>query len=147
MIAVVAAVIGLGLAALSNSWRLETVADDPENAEGASVVILDPTRWLGRPFPLRGSLDVPDEVIRGRWELLFVRRGCPKCEDALRAWEAADRLEGGRYVVELPSENGPPSDSPAGVLRGRLSQDKKWVAQVPFQVVLVDGVVREARGK
>jgi hypothetical protein len=147
--------VGLGLAGvatlqLAHRPRLAVVSADGEIAEDSTFVLLEPDKWKGRPLPLARHIDIGDRLTRGRWQLLFVRRGCPKCEEALRQLQAPVASRAGAdpapwAVIELPppeSHAPPPSQWEPGTLTfGRLAGGKTWIADVPFVVVLAEGVV------
>lgn len=119
------------------------ITGDPRHVE------LTPDDWVDHAFPLAPYLiDAPD-FRTGRWNLMFVRRDCPLCHDALEDL----RTQAGTYpdkdllsrivIVEVPPD-GPfplldslrPTFPPA-----RLRDDRDWTLLTPTVIKLHDGVV------
>jgi hypothetical protein len=132
--------------------RLATISEDGEIAGREGVVALDPRQWLGKSFPLVRHIDGGSTFVHGRWRLLFVRPGCSACADALRQLpsDAATKPPNGgaRWgIIVLPplAENTsfallPPH---AAIPSGRLDGRKNWIVNVPFTLVVSDGMVVE----
>jgi hypothetical protein len=151
----VAVVVLLGLAMslpvalLSRRPALSRASVDGEIDDGASYVVLDPARWRGKRLPLLKYLPFGGELGHGRWNLLVYRRGCEKCDEAVgqlaRATDAERSGRPGRWaLIELPPmgrDRGREPPRPEGMALARLDSSRVWIAEVPFTVVVVDGVV------
>lgn len=130
--------------------RLATIAEDGTISGNEHVVLLDPSQWLGKRFPLVKHLELGPSFAHGRWHLLFIRSGCPNCEEALRQLLARSPLKNSAddanwALVALPpaAENAASLALPpqAKIPLIRLDGEKTWIAKVPFTVTLAGGIV------
>jgi hypothetical protein len=58
-----------------------------------SLVILEPSEWIGKPFPLVPHLDPKVDPSAGRWIVVLYHHDCPKCQEALPQYERLAREE------------------------------------------------------
>lgn len=148
--------IVLGIAALAKA-RI-TIAAASEISTQGSTILLEPEKWVGKPFPLSRFIRSGDEVRRGDWTVLLYRSDCPKCQEALRQFEPkpskstpAQRLRR-VALIELPpfstsgAPNHPDTDS-ACVLRLRLDENHVWLAATPAVLKLSNSVVAAVRSE
>ena len=110
----------------------------------ASLVVLEPKSWLGKPFPLLKHVLVDADLSRGRWLLLLVHMDCPRCREVMEIF--AKRANGGYslVIIEIPPFSGDRSSFAEGssFVFGRL-EDKNWFAATPAIMKLVDGKVTD----
>jgi hypothetical protein len=130
--------------------QMATVSEDGIIATDASAVFLDPRSWAGKRFPLTKYIDIGSALERGHWRLVFIRPGCPYCEEALRPLLSNAHLtakgDDTRWaLIELPSLTANTPSLPlirrSNIKWGQLQPDKTWVANVPFTITVADGVV------
>lgn len=152
VVLVVWALFSVPIALFSSGPRIANVLEDDAITGDRHAILLDPQQWIGKRFPLVKHIDVGPTFVRGHWHLLFVRPGCPYCEEALQQLfedshlQATDK-EARWAIVELPplDENASTAELPvhAKVLVGRLDKGRIWIAKIPFVVILADGIVVE----
>jgi len=113
------------------------------------LVVLQPSDWLGKSFPLfdhiRGSLPIQS----GRWRVVFYHYDCPDCLDAVTFYRAlAANGDGIRTAFiampPLPSTGNDPVPDAPDYLHLELSTDHEWFATTPLVVALQDGIVLAA---
>jgi len=127
-----------------------------ETISKGRFVILEPTKWSGKPLPLLRHSDIGEKLSKGS-RLVLLRRGrCPDCAEAKTRYRSASTdlmVDGGIGVafVEVPpwtqvhGKAGNRSDGT--VVEGRLSaedRDREWFVTTPAVALLEDGVVRAA---
>jgi hypothetical protein len=142
--------LAMGLPVGLYALRLSVTAGG-KIVENAAYVTLEPDRWRGQRLPFLDLLDHRDELGRGRWHLFIYRRGCPKCYQALRTFHSTyDRGRGNVpehwAFVELPPFGGQdasdPPPIPNGMIMSRVNGRAIWIAEVPFTVIMADGIVQ-----
>jgi hypothetical protein len=118
--------------------------------------IIDTRDWIGKPFPLRGSIDVGDRLGDGHWIVVLYRSDCDHCRRAVPRYEALAtkrRQHPGLAAVALVEV--PPYASTEGIARpgtgavlGRLSADREWFVPTPVAIELLHGkVIAAAEGQ
>jgi hypothetical protein len=141
----------LGLPA---GWAMATfsaarVGDDGLLGDG-QIVVLELKEWIGKPFPLTTYIELGDQLTRGRWKVLLYHHDCPKCQEAIAKWQAADQLAAiGKdsptvALIEMPPY-GPPQSHPTAthsrILYSRLSDKREWFVTAPVEIDLREGTV------
>jgi hypothetical protein len=118
-----------------------------------ATVHLNPAEWLGKPLPILDSIDVGPQLNTGSWRLVFFSRSCDLCRAEIRRLtEAAEAgFTGDRRLafIELPSNeaeegSADPSEFAANsrnCLFGRLDPKMEWIAAVPIELEMKNGVV------
>jgi len=144
--------VGAPLVLFPPDRQMAPVSEDGVIAADASVVLLDPRPWPGKRFPLTKYIDVGPALEHGRWRLVFIRPGCPYCEEALRplltSSQSEARGDGTPWaLIELPPLTANASSlalpPQANLTLGRLDGGKTWIANVPFTITVADGIVVE----
>lgn len=120
----------------------------------SSIVVLDPEKWLGKPFPLRDYIDLGEQLVNGRWTVVLYHQSCPKCQTLVAEYEALsedtlsfddkDRVA----LIEIPPFAAKRTDrqiAKSSLHYGRLFHDRDWFAQTPVVLEIVDGVVTHTR--
>jgi hypothetical protein len=116
---------------------------------GDKFVLLEPAKWVGKPFPLAEHLvtDQRERLSRGSWVLVFVHEDCPKCGKEIPRYERLAetlRVAGeGTDVMLIAVPHGGTREPPASQLchYACLSEGKEWLITTPCEVRLADGVV------
>lgn len=113
-------------------------------------VVLEPQTWVGKRFPLLGSIDIGNELARGRWTIVLFRHNCSACASAIPRYEEmarkaindpnAPRIA----LIEIPPYADPnervvSSESPCKL--GRLDESKLWSIATPTTISLLDRIV------
>jgi hypothetical protein len=129
-------------------WRPRSASTDSSLADN-SFVLLEPEKWIGKPFPLTDHIDMDDHeaLSHGSWIILFYHDECPKCRRAVRLYERqAENLSRAGEAVQVALVTVPPIR--AGELTfsphcriGRLREGKQWLIATPAEVRLTDGQV------
>lgn len=130
------------------------LADNGTITGDSKVIVVAPTSWLGKPFPLLPYIKTEADLSRGQWTLLFIREGCDKCQAELASREALSRQAVGlplRFAtIAVPAVE---NDSGKTALRsdrsssadGMLVSRFDWWIKTPLEVELENGVVRWIR--
>jgi hypothetical protein len=113
----------------------------------ASAVKLAPNEWEGTLFPLLDWIDIPVDLRKGEWTVVFYRGTCRRCILEVPKYEQQSREEsrtlGRSHIafVEVPphGSNLVSANSPSAV--GRLSDEKEWLVATPLVIRLSEGVV------
>jgi hypothetical protein len=117
------------------------------NDQDSKLVLLQPSRWIGKPFTLAKHFEEEFPIHQGRWKTYFVREGCPTCHrlvSRLRQAPDPDRSIQRVFVVlpkvqtaATPTFIG--TEDAAAVIH--LDRRKTWIGRVPFELMLENGVV------
>lgn len=132
------------------NYRPAALSDSGQIVGENRFVLLNPTAWLNKPFPLAPHIQLDRPFMQGNWVLVLHRRNCQDCEKlmpevkSLAITAAADAAGIQIAVVEMPPYS-PPDSSLAvampNILHGRLSAVRDWFAATPLVVGLCDGHV------
>ena len=131
------------------SFHAGRVSEDGRITGNSSVVILEPTDWIGQTFPLRRYTDIGDDLMRGKWTVVLYGADCLECRAHLRTWSEHGVPEG--LPVVLLEMDGNADNAlrqefaSQGWRWGRLSREKQWFATTPAIFTLKDGVVTGVR--
>jgi hypothetical protein len=110
-----------------------------------SFTILEPEKWIGKPFPLVDQIDIGERLITGSWLVLFFHHDCSSCQKVISEYhEFSQKLDG----IEIALIQVPPIgelSSTSGFMRGRLNNDKQWFVTTPTAIELSEGTVVAAR--
>jgi thiol-disulfide isomerase/thioredoxin len=113
--------------------------------------VLDVKKWANQDvWPLLEYIDIKDSLQTGEWIVLMYHYDCPDCRDAIPEYEKMHHNLKGNNInlafIEMPSVSGEEHliEISGDVIRGRLSDAKKWFVQTPVVAILHDGVVLQA---
>lgn len=122
---------------------------------GQGVIVVEPSKWLGKRMPLLPYVKTTENLGAGTWTVLLIHSDCPKCQAVLPTYEdmARDWKERGLssrvVVVVVPAgrrdgarQGIPLQDS--SYTHGRLSDEREWFVQTPTVIKLEEGTVVEA---
>ncbi len=145
LIATILATVTAGaLAGIAMGSYRQPAASGGTLVETDGLIILEPQKWVGQPFPLAGHIDVGRQLMSGTWIVLLYRHGCPTCSKALPVYRkmATDFAGSGRSVafIEVPPYGEPIRQEGPG-LWGRLEDTKEWFVTTPAVIVVEDGRV------
>jgi len=136
------------------SYKPATLTAGGEAIGESRFVILEPAKWVGKPFPLLRYIDIGERLSEGKWVVLLHRDGCPDCAEAKTRyrWASADLMAErgiGVAFVGLPrsakAHGRAPVGSDAAVAEGELSaDDREWFVTTPAVACLRDGLVQAA---
>jgi thiol-disulfide isomerase/thioredoxin len=149
-LAILAAIAVIGVPTLSIVfWQLTSDSSLESSLANSRFVLLEPEKWIGKPFPLTEYIDVaePEHLSQGSWILLFYHYDCPKCQEALPRYErlaeepTTVNEETKIMLIEIPPY-GPSVFSANPVFyHGRLSESKEWLITTPAEVRIKNGQV------
>lgn len=143
--------VGIPLGLVMASYRPAMISSDGTVVGGnGEIVFLDPEKWLHQEFPLTSYITADEKLKTGFWLVLFYRKGCPACAEAVAAYEAL-----AREWVEAPSHprvaliECPPflqasaiAAHSDGWITGRLRDAYDWHVTTPVALLLDEGVVK-----
>jgi len=119
------------------------------------VVLLEPEKWIGKPFPLTEYIDIVEreQLSRGSWIIVFYRHDCPVCQQALPGYERlAEQLQSAKEythiaLIEIPPYG--PEVLPINSLcrPGRLNDGKEWFITTPTEVRITNRQVTAANSE
>jgi thiol-disulfide isomerase/thioredoxin len=122
--------------------------------------VVDPNEWITpnqNLWPMLEDIDIKQQLQSGLWVVLLYHYDCPDCAKAIPVYEEMYKsLKGNENVISFAFIEMPPYGnekqqlvSPdSEIIRGKLSEKKKWFLQTPVVVVLSDGVaLKAAEGK
>lgn len=117
----------------------------------APAVVLEPQKWIGKPFPLSEDIDIGNQLATGRWTVVLYREDCLACQAAIDQYEALSEpssgvlLNGSTAFVQVPpfSKHGSGISKlrSAGYVSGRLSAQRRWFVTTPTKIELNEGIV------
>ena len=142
------------LLGLPAGWAMATfsaahVSEDGLLGDG-QIVVLEPKEWIGKPFPLVNHIDLGNRLTIGVWKVLLYHHDCPKCQEAIAKWQAADQSPAlGKdsptvALIDMPpygASQSHPAKSHSRLVYGRLSDKREWFATAPVEIDLHDGSV------
>jgi hypothetical protein len=145
IVAILAAGVPSGIAIAS--YAPVAVSEEGDLVDAGGIVILEPEKWVGKPFPLLKYIDIGDQLAKGKWVVFLYHHDCPKCRKAIpkylrsMAQEVGGQSEASRVAfVEMPPYGPYGVISPDGAYAlGRLADKWEWFASTPLVVLLVDG--------
>jgi hypothetical protein len=109
-----------------------------------------PAEWIGKPLPILDSIDVGTKLKSGSWRLVFFRRACDQCEAEIRRLTQEGQAGSIRRlaIIELPANEEIASTDRTDFvsnfhsgLVGRLDPRMEWIATVPLELHVTNGVV------
>ena len=104
-------------------------------------------------WPMLEYIDIKQQLQTGLWVVLLYHYDCSDCAQAIPKYEEMHKsLKGNENAInfafiEMPpygNENQQLIKPDSEIIRGRLSDAKKWFLQTPVVVVLNDGTVLKA---
>ncbi|MCY2954569.1 MAG: hypothetical protein NTU53_21785 [Planctomycetota bacterium] len=148
--ATIAMAMGIPGGIAMGTYTPAILSDKADLNNGASRVVLEPQRWIGKPFPLLKHINIGPELSRGKCLVLFYHYDCPECRQVIP--RLIEDLSGNSetanvyrvFFIEVPPYGVLPGQSSAKSRNhafGRLSDRTEWFVQTPTAVVLRDGMV------
>jgi hypothetical protein len=147
IVACVVMVVG-SLAMLTVNRPERLIASTPL-LDDQGLVILEPSEWIGKPFPLVPYLEPKVDLSAGQWIVVLYHHDCPKCQEALPEYERLAREAGssradGILAVEVPPFGSEERVGGTALKQARLSEAREWFVQAPVEISLENGVVQAA---
>jgi hypothetical protein len=142
-----AIVAGFGATLLLLAYPSFRVAKASLQAQkGAELVIVEVSRWKGKPFPLAEFIDIGDTLMQGRWTVALVHHDCSACEALILRYAHSLSARGNQQIalIEIPPY-GPLATHDGGLVIGHLTDRKEWFVSTPLEIVLDDGIVVQVR--
>jgi hypothetical protein len=129
--------------------RPERLAASTPLLDDERLVILEPSKWISKPFPLGPYLEPKIDLSAGRWIVVLYHHDCPKCQAALPAYERLASEPGqsgvdGILAVEVPPFGPNQSVGGTALTQAQLSETREWFVQAPVEIELENGVVTDA---
>lgn len=124
------------------------ITDEGDIPNDSRLVLLEPTGWVGRRFPLLRHIDMGKQLAEGEWLVLLYHHNCPVCRRAIKEYERFARSGTSQAVVprvaliEVPTHGDvAPGTLPAGraCSLGRRSEARDWFVKTPVAIRLKDG--------
>jgi hypothetical protein len=124
-------VVGLALLASNDDTGLSMSAD---------VVVMDPSDWIGKRFPLIEHVDVGSQLENGQWMVVLYHHDCPRCQSVIEAYRQS--MTSAEYdrdlrmaVLELPpfeQNTDARSKDETFWIHGRMTGDRDWFVATPL---------------
>jgi hypothetical protein len=112
--------------------------------ERSDLILFDPQTWVGQRVPFLDEIDGGEKLSRGSWRVLFYHHDCPKCQEALRKYEALSRAMADSSValIELPPFEDDLIEPCPACHRMRLSKSTNWFIRTPCEILLRNGQIQ-----
>lgn len=150
MFAIVPAVVlGTGIVLCFAAYPTQAAVYGPGMMERGGMVIADPSKWLGKPFPRTKFIETDEDLSQGEWNVLLYHGDCPECQQALQDLAREFRRRGDSVeflIVEIPSPSKPAHrlrDIPAGLQWTSIEDGREWIVRTPVTLGLKDGIVND----
>jgi hypothetical protein len=123
------------------------------NDTAGTLVVLEPSNWVNKPFPLVDEIDNWNQLRSGRWLVIFYHFDCDSCLKAIPQYQAFAASElAGKAGIRVAFIAMPPASAGADPVRASseyqhlaLRPDHDWFATTPVAVALENGRVIEAK--
>jgi hypothetical protein len=138
--------------------RNDVPAGVPESADAGqqTLVVLNPSEWVGKEFPLGSYVTLDQPLMQGAWIAVLYHHDCEHCRLLLKNLGEQVRqhppgpADPPMAAIEMPpfvKDGGvPPMAAAVAVLhQGRLSATRDWFGDTPIIVALRDGRVLFAK--
>lgn len=145
----VSAFVGLvvvSMFAMSSSTASLSEVDTAVQAN-EQLVILEPEKWVGKPFPLANHLSPNVQMTEGKWLAVLYHHDCPSCQAALPKYAALAENQTrslnpiGVLFIEVPPYGDGLRSTEGTVTHARLANNQEWFVQAPVEVQLDEGIV------
>jgi hypothetical protein len=126
------------------TYQPGTSAADGTFDESASIVLLEPEKWVGKPAPILKHIDIGKELATGTWLVVLYHHDCPKCQEALPRYESLARNSGDTRVALIavpPYGDGNLAVPESRCRLGFLQPVKRWFVTTPAEIIVHDGIV------
>lgn len=132
--------VGIALAIIVAAQPRAAIADGITTS--GSTVLLEPEKWVGKPFPLFAYIDIGERLRHGSWELLIYRHDCAKCQEAIASLATDTASQSSLVLVEIPPFSAKPrSLDNLAFLEGQLENGRRWLVSAPVYVSIDNGRV------
>ena len=149
-------------------FRSAMLAEDGTIVGPGEVVVLEPTKWVGKRFPLLpfiedllgplkpGERPLRERLAEGDWIVVLYHHDCPECRKAIPKYaelarQTAADANGPRVaLVEVPpfgDANAIGVSLDAEYVCARLSDEKEWFVESPMEIEMRRGVIAAIRGR
>ena len=119
-----------------------TKITDSGAVQGSGIVVMQPSDWVGKRFPLIRHISEGAQLLDGEWMIVLYHEDCRKCQRVIRS-VASQMLESRVAFVEIPPNKSPPPLVSGGIIWLNLTDAHEWFAETPAFVRLKDGIVRD----
>jgi hypothetical protein len=102
------------------------------------TIILQPRAWIGQRFPLLYRIVVNEDIDRGKWNVILLRRGDEVVAQYASSGESL--LATVAFIYLNPCDQVSSSERRQGVV-GCLRGGYNWIADTPVSLVLNNGIV------
>jgi hypothetical protein len=145
------AFVGVSGGLVLASGRFAVLDGETDLDANASLVVLEPEKWMGRRCPLLSYADIGAELSQGRWLVVLYHHDCPRCRAGIPIYEAKGRSAASDPAapriafLAVPPHGTPLWQFAPGLAcrQGKLTESKEWFVATPAVVRLQDGVVQE----
>jgi len=134
------------------TFQSATLSDDGTIAGGGNLVVLEPEKWIGKPFPLLLYIDKGNMLSKGKWLVLLYRNGCLHCRHIQPEYlQLAKQLYGNEDQLKVASVNLQPDGqlAPGDIFLtpAMVSDSRKWLVDTPAVMLICNGTVVRSWGK
>jgi hypothetical protein len=115
--------------------------------ESSGLVSLEPSDWIGKPWPLMQYVDRRDAISRGKWVVLLYTPQCRNCMAAIEEYDdlsatwRAKSLGAHVALIDVTASTSEADAANFSALSGNLNAPPGWLIHTPTIVLLKDGAV------
>ena len=116
----------------------------PNDSSSSKTVFLDVDSWVGKRCPLLEYIEGdPTSLLHRHVTLALIDRNCRHCQAYLTRLKNDSKAVGSVYVVDIASKNEGEFENPVSLpfKSLRLKPGSNFVAEVPIQLAISDGIV------
>jgi len=136
---------------IPSGWLMATVKTASVTDDGlitaGNFIVLEPEKWVNKPFPLLKHIDIGNKLSTGKWIVALYDRTCSHCAVAMPKYiEIANTLvsQGSNTrlaVIRIDLSETKTWRFPDSVVTGQLDPTREWFAETPVELQLEDGKV------
>ena len=103
-------------------------------ADGKKTILLDPERWVEKPFPLLPFIEPPEvreKLKTGEWTVVLYHNDCPKCQEVID--DLIEKKMENLVCVEVSASNDSTSvnSTAIDISNGYISDINSWLINTP----------------
>jgi len=117
-----------------------TLGTEFVSVDGRVTVMLEPTMWGGKRFPLWDYVDDESRAMleKGEWNIVIGRKQCEECKQLVEKLETQTAIP--IAVLEIDDGTTDVGYSESQVVKGHLKIEPHWVFLTPYLIQCRDGV-------
>lgn len=133
-------------------WGVTLQAQETESGIRSldGLLIVKPEEMIGDRFGLSRFVEIPADLKRDRWFIIFHRHDCSTCRKQLpQMMRLAEQIPESSSAVRIALVEIPPVGHsevhvPSHVIRGWMNREFKWLFPTPTALLVEHGVVKSS---